>query len=85
MEGRYSPTSLRYAGDGKMKEKDKEYIRMALKDFHNSMEDSLSRVISKEEQGADGFMHYITLMNEIREYARKRSITLKQAARELSR
>ncbi len=76
---------MRYAGGGGTNEKDREYIRRALKDFHNSMEDSLSRVISKEEQGEDGFMHYITLMNEIREYARKRSITVKQAARELSR
>ncbi len=49
------------------------------------MEDSLSRVISREEQGEEGFMHYITLMNEIREYARERSISVKQAARELSR
>ena len=68
-----------------MNERDKEYIRKALKDFHISMEDSLSRVISKEEQGEDGFMHYITLMNEIRDYAHKRSITVKQAARELSK
>lgn len=68
-----------------MKEEDKEYIRKALKDFHRSMEDSLSRVISREEQGSEGFFHYVRLMNEIREYAYKRKITVKQAARELSR
>lgn len=67
-----------------MNEKDREYIRKALKDFHNSMEDSLSRVISREEQGADGFMHYITLINEIREYAIEKKISVKQAAKELS-
>ncbi|GEM_PF-3447079 len=67
-----------------MNEKDKEYIRKALKDYHNSMEDSLSRVMSRAEMGADGFLHYINLMNEIREYAEKRKIDVKKAAKELS-
>ncbi len=66
-----------------MDSKDREYLRKALKNFHHSMEESLSKVISAEEQGPDGFKRYMNIMNEIREYARSKGISEKKAAKEL--
>ena len=67
-----------------MDDKDREYIRRALRNYHHSMEESLSKEISREEQGPDGFRRYMNIMNEIRAYARSKGITEKKAAKELA-
>ena len=68
-----------------MDSKDREYLKMDLKNYHHSMEESLSKAISSEESGPDGFKRYMDLMNEIRAYARSKGISEKRAAQELSR
>ena len=67
-----------------MDSEDKRYLKKALKNYHHSMEESLSKAISEEEQGPDGFKRYMNIMNEIRAYARSKGITEKKAAKELA-
>jgi hypothetical protein len=67
-----------------MDSKDREYLKKALKHYHHSMEESLSKAISEEENGPEGFKRYMRLMNEIRAYARSKQIDDKRAAKELS-
>ncbi len=66
-----------------MDSKDREYLKRALKNYHHSMEESLSKAISEEEDGAEGFKRYMFLINEIRTYARSKGISEKKAAKEL--
>ncbi len=77
------PILSRYAGGGETDEKDREYIRRALSDFHGTLESSLSRAISREEGGADGYGRYLRIMGEIREYAYSNKMPVKKAAREI--
>ena len=67
-----------------MDSKDREYLKKALKHYRHSLEKSLSKAISEEENGPEGFKRYMRLMNEIRAYARSKRIDEKQAAKELS-
>jgi len=67
-----------------MDRKDREYLEKALKNYHKSLEESLSRAIRREENGKEGYMRYLRIIGEVREYAYERKIGLKQAAKELS-
>ena len=66
-----------------MDSKDREFLKKALKNYHHSIEESLSKAISSEEQGPDAFKRYVDIMNEIRAYARSKGMKEKEAAREL--
>lgn len=68
-----------------MDEKDREYVKKALKGQHKIFERSLSKAIRDEEDGRQAYMRYIRIIGEIREYAYERKITIKEAAEELSR
>ncbi len=68
-----------------MDDKDKEYLREAMRNFHKTLESSLGRVISREEKGKEGYMRYIRIINEVRDYADRKRISVKQAAKELSK
>ncbi len=68
-----------------MDDRDREYLREAVRNFHKNLESSLGRVISREEKGKDGYMRYIRIINEVRDYADRKRIPVKQAAKELSR
>ncbi len=76
---------LRYAGGGKTDEKDREYIRRALSDYHGNLESSLSRAISREEDGAAGYKRYLRIMGEIRDCAYRNKMPVKKAAKEILR
>ena len=67
-----------------MDKKDREYLQKALKNYHKNLEESLSRAIRREEEGEEGYMRYLQIIGEVREYAYERKISLKQAAKELS-
>ncbi len=67
-----------------MDAKDREYLEKAVKNYHKTLEESLSKAIRADEEGKEGYMRYLRIIGEVREYAYERKITIEEAAKELS-